>query len=49
MGSPGIAARLNAVNPLKSTARLLKDPRQLLLPAAADRTEDSSGAEESPL
>lgn len=33
MGSVGIAALMDAINPLNSTTLLLKDPSQLLLSA----------------
>lgn len=44
MGSPGIAALLSAVNPLTSTALLLKDPSQLLLSAVVHGNEKCNPA-----
>jgi len=52
MGSLGIAALLNTVSPLNSTALLLKDPSWLLLSAVAYRNEKcnpASGSNENSL
>lgn len=52
MGSLGIAALLSAANPLTSTALLLKDLSQLLLPAVVhgnEKCNPASGSNETSL